>query len=303
MKIVVTGSLGHVSKPLTQQLIKGGHSVTVISSKADRQAVIEALGAKAAIGTMEDVDFLTSVFTGADAVYCMLASGNNIFSDPSRGVADVMVMANKIANNYVQAIQQSGVTRIVYLSTVGAHTDKGNGLLAMHNHAEHILAQLPADVSVSFMRPVGFYDNLFNFISGIKARGVIAANYGGEDVANLVSPIDIAAAIVEELTSSIVAKKARYVASDVLTCNEVATVLGDTIGLPELKWIVISDEQQLNGLKAFGMNASFAESFVEMNAFIHSGKVYEDYNRNKPTLGKVKIKEFAKEFAVAYHQQ
>ena len=31
MKIVVTGSLGHISKPLTEELIKKGHSVTIVS--------------------------------------------------------------------------------------------------------------------------------------------------------------------------------------------------------------------------------------------------------------------------------
>ena len=57
MKIVITGSLGNISKPLTQTLVQKGHLVTVISSKPDRQKDIEALGAKAAIGSIEDVDF------------------------------------------------------------------------------------------------------------------------------------------------------------------------------------------------------------------------------------------------------
>ena len=37
MKIVVTGSLGHIGKPLTEELVQKGHSVTVISSKAEKQ--------------------------------------------------------------------------------------------------------------------------------------------------------------------------------------------------------------------------------------------------------------------------
>ena len=64
MNIVLTGSLGHISKPLTKILVQNGHSVTVISSKAERQKDIEALGAKVAVGTMEDVEFLTKTFRG-----------------------------------------------------------------------------------------------------------------------------------------------------------------------------------------------------------------------------------------------
>lgn len=45
MKYVITGSLGNISKPLTQKLIAAGHQVTVISSKADKIAEIEAIGA------------------------------------------------------------------------------------------------------------------------------------------------------------------------------------------------------------------------------------------------------------------
>ena len=78
MKIIVTGSLGHISKPLTQELVQKGHSVTVISSSPQKQKEIEALHAKAAIGTAEDIDFLTTTFTGADAVYCMVPPAGEV---------------------------------------------------------------------------------------------------------------------------------------------------------------------------------------------------------------------------------
>jgi uncharacterized protein YbjT (DUF2867 family) len=302
MKIIITGSLGYVSKPLTQELIKKGHSVTVVSSKAEKQKDIEALGAKAAIGIMEDVNFLTETFTGADAVYCMLSPGGS-FTDPDNSVNDVIIRADQIANNYVQAIEKSGVKHVVYLSSVGAHMNIDNGLLIIHHNAENTLKQLPADVAITFMRPVGFYKNLLGYVNGIKKQSVIASNYGADDKVLLVSPIDIAAAIVEELTSTMVGRKVRYIASEELTCNEVAGILGAAIEKPDLKWIIITDEQLLNGMKAFGMNASFAESFVVMNASTHNGKIYEDYYRNKPTPGKVKLTEFAKEFADVYHQK
>jgi hypothetical protein len=79
--------------------------------------------------------------------------------------------------------------------------------------------------------------------------------------------------------------------------------LGAAIGRPDLKWIIISDEQLLGGLEAFGMPKTVATAFVEMNASMHRGLLYEDYNRNRPKqLGKVKITDFAKEFAAAFKQ-
>jgi uncharacterized protein YbjT (DUF2867 family) len=160
MNIVLTGSLGHIGKPLSQELVQKGHSVTVISSKAERQKDIEAMGAKAAIGTMEDADFLTAAFKGADIVYVMETLGAGSFFDQD---LDIIAAITQIGNNYKQAIQGSGVKRVVHLSSIGAHMDKGNGILAFHYQVENILKQLPNDVSIKFMRPVGFYYNMFSF--------------------------------------------------------------------------------------------------------------------------------------------
>ena len=319
MKITVTGSLGYISKPLTQELVKKGHSVNVISSKPERKKDIEALGAKAGIGTMKDADFLTSSFAGSDAVYCMLALDG--FTDPKLSIKE---QAKKVASNYAQAIQQSGVKRVVYLSSVGAHTDKGNGLLAIHYHAENILKQLPAEVSITFVRPAGFYKNLNEFAGFVKGkgflgtllalrtygftemikgkRGVMMSNYGGNVLSTYASPLDIADVITEELEIPASGRKVRYVTSDELTCNEVAGILGVAIGKPYLKWEEISSKQLLSGMKRNGLPPVVAEGLVEMNESIRSGKLFEDYNPNKPKMGKIKMQDYAKEFAAIYNK-
>jgi uncharacterized protein YbjT (DUF2867 family) len=297
MKIVVTGSLGNIGKSLTQKLVQKGYSVIVISSKTKRQKDIEALGAKAAIGSIEDVDFLRSTFKGADIVYLMEPPANPFDQNIS-----IIAYNVQLANIYVQAIQQSGVKHIVHLSSIGAHTDKGIGTLAFHYNVENILNQLQNDVSIKFMRPVGFYYNMFAFIQNIKMQGAIVENYGGDGKEPWVSPLDIATAIAEEVEMPFDGRKIRYIASDEVSPNEVAKILGEAIGKPGLKWLVIPDEQLLNRMIAAGFNPQVAKGFVEMNASRVSGVLYEDYYRNKSTFGKTKLRDFAKEFAVAYNQ-
>jgi uncharacterized protein YbjT (DUF2867 family) len=301
MKIVLTGSLGHIGKPLTQAVVRNGHQVTVISSKPERQSEIEALGAKAAIGTIEDADFLVATFRGADIVYCMetLEAVGGFFNKD----LDVIAAINKIGNNYRHAIEQSRVKQVVHLSSIGAHMNQGNGILIFHHNVEAILNQLPDDVSIKFMRPVGFFDNMYRFIRTIKSQGSIIFNYGGDAKEPWVSPFDIAAVIAEEMETPFEGRKIRYIASDEISPNEIAKTLGEAIGNPDLKWTVISDEQVLNGMIAAGMNQQVAKGFVEMQASQRSGVIYEDYYRNKPVLGKVKLKDFAKEFSIVYNQQ
>jgi len=298
MKIVLTGSLGHIGKPLARELVQKGHDVTVISSNPAKHKDIEALGAKAAIGNIEDVDFLTLTFKGADAVYCLFAPGG--FFDPNY---DLMAKITQWARAYKDAIHQSGVRKVVHLSSIGAHTDKNNGLLAFHHKAEQILRELPPDVAIKHLRPVGFYYNLLGFIPGIKAQGVIASNYGGDNKKPWVSPIDIAAVAAEELTGPFNGRTVRYIASEEISSTEIAHILGAAIGKPDLQWIVIPGKELLNSLVTFGMNPGIAAGLVEMQDSIQSGELYEDYYRHHPAaLGKTKMKDFAPEFAAAYEK-
>ena len=293
MKIIVTGSLGNISKPLTQELAQKGHAVTVISSNPDRQKDIEALGATAAIGSLEDLDFLAATFTGADAVYSMVPPNNYFNHD-----LDLLAYYRRMGHNYAQAIEKSGVKRVVNLSSIGAHLDEGSGILLGAHDVEHILNGLSQEVTVTHIRPTSFYYNLYGYMDMIKTEGYIAANYGAEDMIPWVSPIDIAAAVAEELLAPHAGRKVRYIASEELTGNETAGILGAAIGKPDLKWIVITDEQMLSGLKAAGMNPMIAAGLVEMYAGLHSGTLAADYYLNKPAaMGQVKLTDFAKEFA------
>lgn len=299
MKIIVTGSLGHISKPLTLELVQNGHSVTVISSNPEKKEEIESLGASAAIGSLEDVDFLIQTFTGADAVYTMVPP-NNYFDHQ----LDLWAYYRQLGENYSAAIAQTGIKRVVNLSTFGAHLEAGSGILTGARSVEQILNQLPLDVAITHMRPTSFYYNLYAYIPSIKNNDIIAANYGADDVVPWVSPVDIAAAIAEEITTPLVGKKVRYVASEEVTCNEAASILGQAIGKPELNWITVSDDEVLNNLVAIGMNPRIAAGLVEMYASLHTGLLAEDYYQNRPAvMGKVKLTDFAKEFAGVYNQK
>ncbi|SHN24025.1 SDR family oxidoreductase [Chitinophaga sp. CF418] len=304
MKIVVTGSLGNISKPLSIALIKNGHSLTVISSNPAKRVEIEQLGAKANIGSLTDAQFVTDAFKGADAVYCMVPFD---FS-----VADQDAHMRQIIANYVQAIQHAGIRKVVFLTGWAAE-------VAGHSMTE-VYKQL-AGVNVSELRPAIFYTNFYQMMDmmrgkgmiglvmgfqayGIRAllgrRGLLMGNYGENDRIVLVAPEDIAAAVVEELETPVTGVKIRYVGSDELTCNEVAAMLGAAIGKPWMRWIRISDKQMLQGYKMAGLPEGLAASMVKMQAAIHDGTILALYDRHKPVLGKVKLKDFAREFAKKY---
>jgi len=301
MNIVITGSLGNIGKPLTKLLIANGHKVTVISSKQERISAIEALNAIPAIGSIQDADFLTQTFRGADIVYLMEAwEGIGSLFDKN---IDFVAEFKNIAYNYVKAVQDSGVKKIVHLSSVGAHSEKGTGSLLVHHTVENILRTLPEDVSIKFMRPAGFFTNIYRWLSMIKAQGAIIQSYGGDQKEPWVSPDDIASTVAKEMEKPFNGRTVHYLASDEVSPNEIARVLGKAIGNSDLEWKVISSEELLKQMLSAGINEWIATGLVAMQKAQADGSLYDDFYLNKPELGKVKLNDFATEFAAEYNQQ
>ncbi|MDN5287370.1 MAG: NmrA family protein [Mucilaginibacter sp.] len=292
MKIIVTGSLGNISKPLALELIAQGHEVTIISSKADKQQEIEKLGAKAAIGSVTDAEFLKTTFAGADSVYGM--------TPPNFGARDMIGYYTDVANAYALAAKSAGVKNIVYLSSYGADLKKGTGIIVGSHKSEGILNALEG-VAITCLRPGYFYYNLYHFMGMIKGQGMIGTNFGDDDKLVMVSPLDIATAAAEELTAANPQSKVRYIASDEYTCNEVAKLIGQAIGKPDLQWFTFTDDQVKNTMLEHGRPPVITDLLVELGAAIHTGLLRSDYERHKPVLGKIKLPEFIKEYAAAYH--
>jgi len=222
---------------------------------------------------------------------------------PSFTAPDPIAYTCTIGKNYAKAIEASGVKRVVYLSSWGAHLAEGTGFIVGHHQAEELLNEL-SGVSITFLRACSFYNNLFQYINMIKAVGFIALNYGGDDKTVLVSPKDIAAAAAEALETPAAGKNIRYVASDERTCKEIASALGAAINQPDLKWLTISDAQTQAAAEKNGMPANFAAKWVELNAAIHHGLLREDYDLHRhASMGKVKLEDFAQDFAAAFNQK
>lgn len=296
MKITLSGSLGHIGRSLTQELVQKNHSVTVISSNTERQKDIKDLGATAAIGSLEDADFITSAFVGADAVFCMVPPAN--YFDHS---LDLLSYYEILGNNYAKAIAQSGVKQVINLSTIGGNMEKGNGILLGAHHVENILNALSSDVAITHIRPTEFYYNLLPQAQSAKANGFISSNIDADVTNSWVSPKDIASVVAEEITTPLSGRKVRYVASDEVAYHELVAILGEAIGNPDLKWVTLTNEQMRDGLEAAGIQPAIATGMTEMYASIDSGLLYEHYNLHKPDMmGKVKMKDFAEDFAKAY---
>lgn len=293
MKITITGSLGNIGKPLAKQLIAAGHEVTIISSSEDRKKEITAMGATAAIGSVSDQAFLVQTFAGADAVYSM--------TPPNMGGENVVINTSEAGKTLAAAVQQSGVKRVVMLSSIGAELASGTGPIAGIHPIEQYFNELEG-VAVTILRAGYFYTNFYNDVPLIKEMGIFGSNFSADTILPLAHPRDIADAIARELQITTAnGKDLQYVISDYRSAADVAKAIGTAIGKPELPWIEFTDEQLLEGMVQAGLPAEIAALYVEMGNALGEGKLQKDFlAAGAPVHGSIRLEDFAKEFAAQF---
>ncbi|MBI1782769.1 MAG: NAD-dependent dehydratase, partial [Sphingobacteriales bacterium] len=210
----------------------------------------------------------------------------------------------QVGKNYAETIKATNIKYVVNLSSVGAHLADGCGPVSGLHIVEKALNSLTG-VNVKHLRPMFFYANLLANVGMVKHMNIIGNNFGGTDFKfAVVDTNDIAEAAFEELNNlKFSGSSVRYVASDEVSTDEIAKEIGNAIGKPELPWVTFSDEQAFGGMVQAGLTEEIAKNYAEMGHAISNGTMYADYWANHPsTLGKTKLKDFAKVFAVVYSQ-
>ncbi|MHA4810817.1 NmrA family NAD(P)-binding protein [Flavitalea flava] len=293
-KITVTGSLGNISSRLTERLTAKGHQVTVISHDPKKTKDIEGLKATAAIGSIEDYNFLLRAFDQADAVYTMIPP--NYVTDDLKGYI------RSVGEKYAGAIAETGVRHIVNLSSIGAHDPKGSGPTGSNHFVEKKMDEING-TNVLHLRPGMFYTNFFGAMPMIKHQHIIGNNFDASVNMVLTHPQDIAAAAAEALDSLyFTGTNVRYLASDEKNGGQIASILGQALNIPDLSWMEFSDDALLQGMLQNGLSEQMATIYImEIGISLRNGTLFEDYRLHKSvTNGKTNFETFAREFAAVY---
>ncbi|ODQ44179.1 hypothetical protein PICMEDRAFT_74789 [Pichia membranifaciens NRRL Y-2026] len=291
MKVVLFGSRGNVTKPLTQILLSKGVDTTVITRSAENGKAIETDGAKAAVGSTEDVEFLTKTFQGADAVF-ILVPANLFLPNTLENMASVCTKA-------CDAILSAGVPNVVYLSSVGAFNPK----IGFHYQNEQILKRKLSGVpSVSLVRPTGFFTNFYHNIGTIKKDNAVYFNVERETVESYVHPADIAQACADLILTPPTDEKFKmiYVESDHAKAADIEKMIHDALNI-DVKWVTVSDEAALQGATSIGLPKENAELLTNLYSKVYQGEMLDDIKKHGSVIGTHKLADFFKtDFAAQF---
>ena len=291
---VITGATGNTGSKIAQALLKAGKEVKVISRKAENVENLVKSGAKSAIGSLEDTDFLTQALEGATAVYAMLP--------PNFTAPDFRAYQNTIDKSLAQAIKNAGVKHAISLSSVGAHLGNGAGVVDGVADLEKYLNEIP-DLNVVHLRPTFFMENFYGNIGLIKQAGIAGFSAKGNLKIPMIATKDIAEVAVKLfLDLNFTGQSIQYIlgAKD-YTFDEATAILGKAIGKENLPYVSFPYEDAEKAMvEQMGASLSLAKAYSQFFKSLNDGKITEDVKRDSKNTSPTTLEAFAKEFAVVY---
>lgn len=291
--ITVMGATGHTGGKIAARLLAAGAKVRALGRNPDKLAALERAGAEVLAGDTCDPAFLARVFRGADAVYTLLAT--------DRRAPDYRARQDQEGEAIAEALRASGVRHVVALSSLGADVDEGTGVIAGLHAQEERLKRI-AGIHLLLLRPVSFFENFYDALGQIKEAGVIADTVEADIAVPMIAADDIAAVAAGALLArdwTGVAVRELLGQRD-LSHSEVARILGERIGKPELAYVQISEAEMTGAMIEAGLSPSFAALYLKMTRAFNEGRIGPSAGRNAANTTATRFEDFAEEFARAY---
>jgi uncharacterized protein YbjT (DUF2867 family) len=195
------------------------------------------------------------------------------------------------------------VKNAVFLSSYGAHRLDDAGAISGLGLAEVVLNKLDS-VNVLSLRAGYFYSNLLLSLDLVKTAGHMGNMFAIPDgTFTMVDPDDVARVAAEALDKlNFKGHSHVYVISDLSGTDEIASLIGKEIGIPDLKWVKFQAEDFKKVLLNYGFADGAANDYVEMFATLDTGLLFEDIQKTRPKIEGTSIEEFAKTWAAAYRR-
>jgi uncharacterized protein YbjT (DUF2867 family) len=260
----VTGATGNTGKIVAQRLLDAGKQVRAIGRDVKRLETLKAAGAETFVCDLTDAAALSRAFAGVKAAYVMIP--------PNMSAKDYRAFQDQVTAAVSSALAAARVEYAVTLSSYGADKDAKTGpVLGLHKMEQSINAI--KDLNVLHQRASYFMENTFAQAGIIHAMQTAAGPVRPGLKIPMIATRDIGEAAAERLLHlDFEGKQARELLgrSD-LTMIEVARIIGQAIGKPDLTYVQISDEQFRAAVLQMGLPADFVNLILEMVAAMNSG--------------------------------
>lgn len=264
---VVIGATGNTGSAVVDTLLSNKQTVRIVVRSADKGAAWKTKGADVAVASLDDMSALTKAFEGAKGVYLMVP--------PNYGATAWLADQRARMDRAAEAVKQSGVPHVVFLSSVGGHIRGGTGPIRAASYGEHALGC--AAKRLTILRPCYFMDNWGPVIGAAKAEGVLPTFIAPQAKIPMISTKDIGRVGAEQLIAGGSERQIVEMAGpEEYSPSDVAAVLSRLLGKT-----VTTHHAPLSAVvptfKSFGFSDEAAKLFEEMYTAFSKGEIGYEY--------------------------
>jgi uncharacterized protein YbjT (DUF2867 family) len=260
---VVVGATGNTGSAVANTLLSRKQPVRIVVRSADKGAAWKAKGAEIAVASLDDISALTKVFEGAKGVYLLVP--------PNYGATAWLSAQRARMDRAAEAVKKSGISHVVFLSSIGGHIAEGTGPIRAARYGELVLGGAVKNLTI--LRPCYFMDNWAPVLGAAKGQGVLPTFMAPQAMVPMISTRDIGRVGAEQLMANGMGKQIVELAGpEEYSPDQVAAALGQIFGksmtaqLAPLSAVVPT-------FKSFGFSDEAAKLFEEMYTSFSTGAI------------------------------
>ncbi|MGW2328620.1 NmrA family NAD(P)-binding protein [Streptomyces sp. NPDC001700] len=294
---VITGASGRTGRAAAVHLLAAGYRVRAVGRSATRLADLAARGAEVWEADPADPAALTDAFRGADGVYAVIQP-NYLPDHPDFGA-----FQDQVAASLTKAVTESGVTRVVGLSSWGAQHAEGTGPVVGLHRFEQRLSAVPG-VDTLWLRAGYFMENLLDHVDTARAHHRISAPFEPGVPLPFVTTRDVGARAGAELATG------AWHGTEVLelqgerdvSMREAVDVIANAVGADDFIYEQTSLADFYAELRSNGVSVSVADMMAEVGEAVNSRHARMRQPRTARTSTPTSIERFIEEeFVPRYH--
>jgi uncharacterized protein YbjT (DUF2867 family) len=253
---VIMGGTGHVGSATAAELLRRGQVVTIVTRDPDRAAGWRAKGAKLVQADVQDISSLQAALQHGQRAF--------LLNPPADTSTDTDVVERRTVANILQALEGSGLEKVVAESTGGAQPGERIGdLNVLWELEEGLCAQsIPAAINRA-----GYYmSNWDGLLDTVRTTGKLPTMFPADVSVPMVAPYDLGKAAAERLLSPLDDVGVRYIEGPKrYSSNDVAKAFSDAIGKP-VELSVTPRSKLKEAFLQLGFSAAAADSYARMTA-------------------------------------
>jgi uncharacterized protein YbjT (DUF2867 family) len=265
---IVLGATGQIGSLLVRRLLELHQPVRAVVRDEKKAAWLGESGVPVAAADYFDCDSLKRAFRGGTSAF-LLTPENPASEDVLRDTASIL-------RNYRDAIIDSGVERIVGLSSFGARHPSGTGNLLMSHMIEHAFADL--NIEQVFVRPAYYYSNWMGYVDIVKNDGILPTFFPPELKISMIAPCDVAGFIADIIAGRLEYRRIFEIAGpEPYSSFDVAEAFGRVLNKAVTPVQIPRNEWQ-RALEQAGFSPSGTENLALMTDAVITGKTSAEFD-------------------------